>query len=541
MSIKIEPKLEDFFKAAHSATAIDPIGVSDGGEVSLVDVDREGLYCTYGLCTSITDEERAFNQRVWGVFEKAVNEAYVHKPALQARVDRLCRRYGIDFNLAKEGNIPLLADHVQKVGVGATRLFVQDLIAFAGENIDLYNLSREEIQKIMGSLRGPHLIANPSSIDHVRGGPDECEDMVVFDPYRLDKKLAQLLEKVDDLLEQDSSHIIDFPYIDRIAKVATSLELEVGQIIPAPVLVDGRTQIDYYEVYRKIGTGDGLVAYALKPIAKDSKLPPSLYFRCTQITLVAEDAPESWFNDCEENIGLTGYRAAHGIFADLMKDERFVKKGEKIRLCGYSLGSTQASRFLVDFWQQVNEAILINGPSLDLETATRFRDAINALPKVTEKGREPSLKMQIYRNKGDISSYAGNKHVGWGVELDRGVTVRLTEFGNIPHVEYGRVLGNHSTRPEEPMLRDKYNIEQIDYFELEQLTVQLDNFARGDDVAWYERTRLFWGTRVLYMLVYGIYLLAKGILSCFGVELFRSSRSEILPAAPIAELADNKA
>src|SRR5437899_10326521 len=112
MSSKIEPRLEDFFRAAHDATTIDPIGVSDTREVSLVDVDREGLYCTYDLCTSITEEERAYNQRVWGAFESAVKGAYVHNPALQTRVDRLCRRYGIDFNLVKEGNIPLQADHV---------------------------------------------------------------------------------------------------------------------------------------------------------------------------------------------------------------------------------------------------------------------------------------------------------------------------------------------------------------------------------------------------------------------------------------------
>ena len=157
---------------------------------------------------------------------------------------------------------------------------------------------------------------------------------------------------------------------------------------------------------------------------------------------------------------------------------------------------------------------------------------------------EADLILHIFRNRGlhraaegspdveegDAADHAGRRHVGHGVKNPR-VKVNLTEFNGVPLEGDIPGLRPHPYRHADPANSQELKVREIHYIG-EDLDLQLDNFTRGAEIAWYERTRLFWGTQVLYRIIYVLYYLAKNILSCLGIHLFRSSRP-IEPGAPL--------
>ena len=110
-------------------------------------------------------------------------------------------------------------------------------------------------------------------------------------------------------------------------------------------------------------------------------------------------------------------------------------------MIAYSLGATQAQRFLIDFWRQVGQAIFINGPSLERTAAQRFADEMNRQELVFEG--DP-LQIEIYRNEDDAVSCGGAVHLGHGIRLESPVRLNLVEFQNAPSLSW--LLGSHSFR-----------------------------------------------------------------------------------------------
>lgn len=512
------PTLSDFYRVVQRAPSPHLILDVVGEAIELV----EPAGCCFNFSSSPSPLERAVSRRAWEAFERAIGQE--SDPAIRdARLERIERRYHLNFNQLKEDGLPLLVDHIEKFAIASAKLFHQDISALAGGR---NNLSRSEVAHFITAIQNVEFVGRAPPAHELRGGPDSFADYFWHDAFKLDRKRVHLSwpEDVERLTLPDHLHNRyphlpkDLPWINRLAMVFTSLEMEVGELIPAP----SNGGIDYYRVYEKIGTGDGLVAYALKPLAHDSELAPMLVFRPSQMSLVAEDALETLFNDMEANIGETGYNAAHPLFTRLMQDPHF-HDNRKILLVGYSLGSSQAQRFLKDFWRLVYRAVLINGPSIDRATAQQFAAEMNH-PDLVIEG-DP-LKIEVCRNREDIADKAGETHLGWGVRLGAPVEISLVEFQNAPIMS--RLLGSHSYRPLEPAHLDALQSEEEigvpHLYPRHELDVQLDNFQRGPEIEWYERTRQFWGTQVLYNIIYGLYVFVKTLLACFGIQLFRSSR-----------------
>ncbi len=535
--------LEAFFRAAHQQEASQALQYSGSGIVTVDGAERDSYCCGY-FTEALSQEELTANFRTRQAFERAVRAQYS-----PARVDRLCERYNIDFAAAARRGDPLLVDDVVRVGIGGARILAEDLQAIAGGH-RLTSLSRTQITGLMNRLQQPYFIGPARTADRITAGPDGWRDFFRVDLAQFDKKALILGHDAQTLIEPERADVPDLPFLERFGKVAVSLELDEGEIIPAP----GRDgQIDYFVVYRKISTGDGLVAYALKPLCADSELKPSLFFRPTQVSLASEDVVESWFNDCEERIGDLGYSAARQSFYELFTDRNFVRQGQKVRVVAYSLGATQASRLIADeittdemqipdgtdrfrFDEHISQAILMNGPSMDQETADNYAARVNVRPH----SQETFLELLVFRNQarnprdGDHADAPGRRHIGFGIQPGHGVKVKLTVFTNVPPT--GRIPGlrYHTFRPSDPanaVVDHADDVEEVVYETVEALTRELDNFNRGPQIAWYERTRQFWGTQVLYRVIYVLYALARTILSCLGIQLFRSSR-RLAPFAP---------
>lgn len=515
--------LQSFIDVAKKTTYNLPLSVEgdrvvagrDEAEASCV-----GSFCCYANL-SISEEEREVNRKAWTVFERVVNQAYNPDNRFPARVKHFSTRYGLHFEkFAKEGLTPLRVKEVEKACVGGAKIFARDLQILAGPK-PLAKMSVSEVENQIAVLRDPFFLRDPKEgIDRVRGGPDSCVDFFYYNPFKSDGKRLHLDLNVKRLFCPEHTQLPDFPFLDRLTKRMLTLGLEIGEIVSA---VDSDGNLDFYKVYKKIGTGDGLVAYAFKPLREGSKLKPLLAFRPSQVAFVSEDAVETWRNDTDKDIGKLGFEAARKLFCELFKDTNFLPPGTKLRGSGYSLGDTQFQRLLAEFWEHFDEAIFINGPSADNKTATDFKNLINALPT---EGRV-KLKIHIYRNRaqhvdhGDITDYGGEKHLGWGI-TNPDFPVYLTEFER-QKTDPRPLLRVHADCALDPDATEPYTVKP---YKGEELHKQLDNSQRGAAVAWYEQFRLSWAVQVVFGCIFGVYSFLKCLLGLFGITFFRSSATE---------------
>lgn len=548
MATGVKFSLQSFYEAARLASgSTDRICIT-GDTIFHQAVEEESCFCA--PFSSIPEADQDVNRNTWQTLREALYESCPTE--LSGRVDDFCRRYGLDFERAKVDGTPLTVDHIERIGVGNSRVFVKDLHTLMKKKVAFS--SCDEVSKNVAQLQANMYLGKSKPPAEIRGGPNSWSEVFFLDHFKWDKKVANLCSDMKDLyMKATSRHAADIPWTERVSKTFPTLEMEEGQVIPAP---DGHGGVDYFVVFRKIATGHGLVAYALKPLAQDSVLTPTLMFRPTQECLVAEDTVETWFNDFEENIGELGYTHARDLLRALMENRNFRRTFEvdaydsrrnqidryevqdlhtgrfllieKIVVDAYSLGDAHAQRFLVDNSKGVREANLFNGPSIDQETAQLGADRVNARPVLDGVGDQ--LVVRIFRNRaanvadGDHADAFGNKHYGWHIDHKQ-VKVIIVEHQGVPNT--GKMLGPHSARLYEPSQLDRLSsVTTVTYTEHADIDRELDNMARGEDIAWYERTRCFWATQVLYRLVYVIYRLATWLLSCFHIELFRSSFRE---------------
>jgi hypothetical protein len=321
------------------------------------------------------------------------------------------------------------------------------------------------------------------------------------DKLRMDKEKQLLFSDVDRL---------NFPaWLERFTKVIINRELIEGQIIPAPGQ-DGR--IDYYKVYRKVGTGEGLVAYALRPAANDSTLKPLIAFRPSQWAISNEDAFETYLNDVQPHVGEMGWKGAAPELQKLMSDPHFRRNNEKISLSGYSLGGAHAQYFLAAHADHVMYAVFYNDPSVDNATAEGFAKRMNSMGRRTEP-----LNIQLFQMNGDFCGYVGDKHVGHGV--------------NHPDVNIQLMEGNHENKNAAAFKLHSHRIfdnttfpyHMKCYDDTQQLFDRLDNSKRGAEVFWYEKTRRVWGG-VAFTAIYALSRFVHFISWALGVKILRSSK-----------------
>lgn len=445
---------------------------------------------------SYSSETIEQNKRTWNIYRGSLVQTIG-----QRKFDWICHRYRsrLNFTRMEQSGKPLLPEHIELFSIGSHQLSSRDIKSRFPEKLRM--VTREQLRErirlvqpfpIVGVYRDPvRILGSPSSL---------------FAYFFHDKIL---MDKEKQLIFSDTERLSFQAWLERLTKVANNRELIEGQLIPAPGQ-DGN--IDYYKVYRKIATGDGLVAYALRPATSNSTLKPLISFRPSQWAFSNEDAFETYLNDVQKNVGEMGWKAAQPLFEQLMNDPKFRRSNEKITVAGYSLGGAHAQRFLEFHFDHVSQAIFYSNPSIDNETAERIRAKMNAMPR-----RNEPLNIQIFRLKRDFCHYVGDKHAGWGV-IHPDINIQLMEIDHenkkisAMHLHSHRIFDN-TTFP--------YQMQC--YENTEELFNQLDNSKRGPDVIWYERMRRIWGGVAFYSL-YSLSELVKLASWVFGVKILRSSR-----------------
>jgi hypothetical protein len=437
------------------------------------------------------------NKRTWRVFREALIETIGSN-----KFDWICHRYRsrLDFSWMEQSGQPLLPGHIELFSIGSSQLASRHIKArFAGR---LRTLTREQLQDRIRLVQPFSLVGQYKDPIRIAGTPGSFPAYFVHDKVLMDKE--------KQLLFSDVGRLSYHAWMERFAKVIINRELIEGQVIPSPGQ-DGR--MDYYKVYRKITTGDGLVAYALRPATGDSTLKPLIAFRPSQMALSNEDTIETYLNDVQKNVGEMGWNAAKPLFDQLMSDPHFRRADEKISIAGYSLGGAHAQRFLEWHYENIGNAVFYSDPSIDDETAERIKTKLNAMPRRTEP-----LNILIFRMKGDFCHYVGGKHAGYGVDHPD-VNIQLVEVDHENKKMTALYLHAHRLFDNNTFAYQMQCYQNTS----EEFSNRLDNSKRGPDVFWYERMRRLWGGVAFYSF-YGLSELIKLTSWIFGVRILRSSR-----------------
>ncbi len=427
---------------------------------------------------------RVKNRQVWQVFLRTLRHVYG-----QAKVDRICGRYKIDFSELFARGEPLLSKYVKMISIGSTRILSSDL-----GNLD--SLTSKEIKRRIAEHS--HIAPMGKSLNplNIYGAPLYKRAWIKYDPVLMDKELYYLGSDVKELRFNK--------WIERFSKCTVNKELMEGQIIPAP---GTNGSINYYQVYRRIAC-DGLIAYGLKPVGSDSILQPFVAFRPTQFALSGEDALETLMNDFQIHIGDWGYSSTKDQLSALMNDRNFCPQGKRVITAGYSLGGAFAQRFMVDHWKKISKAYFFNSPSVEERLAEKFAKRVNASPF----GGEP-IKMNIFRStageEGDIAHVVGGKHLGWGITHHR-FEIKLTEFNYLK--QFLATLSDRMWLHSRRVLDNDHDHFKPKRIPQRKLDRHLDNESRGPMIFWYEKTRRIWGGTIFWVL-YAI----RGFLKPLGI------------------------
>ena len=471
--------------------------VADGGQDKDVICFNASGQKSLGLFQ--TEEQAAgleprIHQRLWTAFLAAAEQRFGAD-----RVERVWNFYGIDPQKLIREKKPLKAGYVHMLEVGTMKIHLADLRQKIGRGVadNPPGFIETRIKEMIPFPRFPLKM----EACKIPGSPTKTSSFFSYDPYLMDQELNALLKDVGSLSQK--------AYHERLTKSIISRELPEGMIVPAPC-PHARGKIDYYVVYKCVSKGDGLVAYALKPLSKHSFLSPMLVFRPSPYHPSGLDFLETWLNNMQRDIGWLGYHTARGALGKLVHDRKFCPPNRKIIVTGYSVAADHAQLFIADYYERVKEAIFYNGPSIDGETAEMFAVKMNA------RLRASPMKVRIYRNKEDVVCSAGRKHLFWGVR-NRAIDVKLVEFESKEPLTAKQAHGRrHFDTPN----GDAGFIRKV-FTKGPELDKQLDNSERGFDVKWYEGKRLIWGSYIIYPTLLFWSRLFQFLERKLGITIFR--------------------
>lgn len=448
----------------------------------------------YGVNPSHT--EKVVNQNAWRIFRRALIDT------LGDKFGWICQRYGIDVDRKIQEGRPLLAKHVELFSIGAAQVLCCDVKRLCRLGTKVRDLSREVLCRKFKKAQVFHnILGKQLNPQQIFATPSDRKAWYTFDVALMDREKQICFEDVASL---------SFPaYQERLTKVLANKELVEKQLLPAP---GSNGDIDFYCVHQKICTGDGLVAYALKPAASDSDLEPLLIFRCSQMAVSQEDIVPSLLEDLAPKVAETGYAAAKSQFEELFSDFSFLPADRRLKIAAYSIGAAQAQRVVADFSDRISEATFYSAPSIDTETVVRFAQEIDA----ADRANDP-LNIFIYRTENDFCTYAGEKHLGWGIDSPN---------ATVTCVEYTEPRGRLSTMQLHALRHfdtNRSDLTSTNVDSPEDLLEVLDNTKRGPEAIWYEKMRTSFG-RFAYFYLLFVHTILKGCEHIFGITLLRTSR-----------------
>ena len=447
------------------------------------------------LPSSVTPEVRELYRKTWAIFRQSLIEVVG-----QRKFEWVCKRYQFNVGQMEREGRALLPEHVELFSAGLSHQLSSDIVPAGGK---IKELSRQEIQSKLKHVQPfDTILGNYMPPTNVGGAPTKFRAWFLYDRVLMDKEKQILLS--------DIAKISFSAFVERFSKALVNRELQQGQLIP---VTGDDGYLDYYRVYRKIIQREGLVAYALKPAARNSTLKPLIVFRPTQCALSNENAYKSYLNDIEPCVGKMGYDAAKPLLDQLMNHSSFRRNGEKVISSGYSLGGAHNQHFLVDHHDNISTAIFHNNPCVDTATAERFVNSVKMIGRRTEP-----LTIQIYRTRGDVFHFVGDKHVGWNVDRPD-INIQLNE---IDHAS--KQISSLSLHAFRIFDNNLFNYQMRSIENKQELFNHLDNSQRGAEALWYETTRRVWSMSI-YSVMSSLYSVLNFMRNVFGIKILR----EVLP------------
>lgn len=482
-------RIHDFCRAANQAFASNGKRIiASSGENTPIELRNN---------QSTLDQKR-LNRQTWNEFTQNLIAVIGRE-----KYEWICNRYRGHYKFSRlaVSTNPLLPEHIKAFSAGAAQILSRDIKSRFAPHTKLKELTRQQIGNAWATSQPFLTIGKPMDPMKISGSPSEFKANFFHDKILMDLEKQALFSDTDTLLMPS--------WLERFAKVTVNRELVEGQVIPAP----GRDgQRDYYRVYRKIATGHGLVAYALKPSARDSTLEPLIVFRASQWALSNEDAIETYLNDVQPNVGELGWKHAAPLMDALMNDTHFRPNQRKVSIAGYSLGGAHAQRFLAVDHANVSHAVFYADPGVENSLAERAAQTING----SARRADSPLNIQIFRTNGDYCHYVGGKHIGWGI-THPDVNIQLFEIDH-----HNKEISGFYLHAERIFDNTRFDYRMRRCEDPRELNRHLDNSKRGSDVLWYERMRRIWGG-VTYYAFLGLSEMIKFFSKLFGVRVLRSS------------------
>ena len=246
----------------------------------------------FGRNLSAPERQKQLNQQTWRVFLHALIETIGMDKFLW-----ICRRYQFDPKKLESQGKPLLEKHVRLFSIGSAQVLTRDIKRLCAPGTKIKQLTRSEIQeKLKRSQPFRGVLGKYINPMDICGTPTERRAWYIHDPLLMDREKQLLFSDAADL-----SHLA---FIERFCKAIVSRELVEKEIVPT---AGSDRNLDFYAVHKVIIAG-GLLACALKPVARDSPLKPLIVFRPTQMAISRINAVDTWSEDAQKKIGEAGPR-----------------------------------------------------------------------------------------------------------------------------------------------------------------------------------------------------------------------------------------
>lgn len=383
------------------------------------------------------------------------------------KLQRISNRYSLNLDQMIQDGSPLLSRDVAKIVIGTKNVTVQDINEKIQRNqheprfygkVSFLELDGETLKAVQEELKSTfdRMWRVAEVADRITGRPTEFFARLFYDPLLADRERLQAMQS------HSSNNTVDF--IHNMVVRVIKREMDVGTLIPAPNLDDGRAQ--FYYVSGKLATGKGIVSYILHPAGTDSSLEAVRLFRGTSPRSSELDAISTVLTDLEGNMGYSAYISGRSLEPYLQE-----RLGPIRVAAGHSLGSAILQHFLVET-DQIQTAYLYCGPGISEEEVNRFNQ------------RNPRMRLVIRLCDSDLWCQFGEMHLGYhapeNVEVD---FVRYRPVGENdydPHVTLWGTLSEH--------------------FEAEQVTPEVRDVIFDHKNFSYESCRVWIGPVVAFFL-----------------------------------------
>lgn len=319
-------------------------------------------------------------------------------------------------------------------------------------------------------------------------------------------------ERVVLAKKMEPEDVHEFYYL--LAKGFAYREMEPGLLIKGSTSVAGITS--YFEVYKKIVTGKGMVAYALRRAEASMRhIQPLIVLRGTSTAPAGLDSMAAVLTDIEPVLGKTAWETGKARLFSLLQDPLFITKADHtLTVIGHSLGGTLTQFFVSAIAAEESRMPaeikklsfhLFNSTAVAKTAALRFAAHMGEKGRLIYEGR-------VFKAAGDPANFVGEYFLGKDCpeEGRSHVTYQhVRASSKDPHCDLLHLVDpqNHLALHEIQETRDQ-----------KLLNTLLDNTTEPEHQI-LEFIRLYIARPLIYLLIWPLYQLYIGLVGNRSVRV----------------------